>query len=87
MRVKSSVGRSVLHDEDVGIAEYQRIERLLARDLRDLPSYLGFQPFALRIDETDKPDGSATKVGCLVGDIVEEFLLWTTNDSALSQRS
>jgi hypothetical protein len=83
VKTKSSVGGSILHEEDVGIPEHQRIERLVAWDLRDLPPNLGFQPFALRIDETDEPDGGATKVGCLVGDVVEEFLWRTVNDSAL----
>lgn len=83
MRVKSSVGGRVLHDEDMGIAEYQRIEGLVAWELRDLPAYFGFQPFALRIDETDERDGGATKVGRLFGDVVEEFLWWAANDSAI----
>ena len=86
MKTKSSVGGCVLHDEDVGIAEYQRIERLVAWDLRDIPPYLGLQPFALRIDETNEPDGSAAKVGCLIGDIVEEFFSRAVDDSALSER-
>jgi hypothetical protein len=86
MEAKSSVGGSVLHDESMGIAEYKRIERLFARDLRDLPAYLGFEPFALGINETDEPDGSATKIGCLVGDIVEQLLWRAVDDSALSER-